>query len=72
MYHMPTQYLSYSKYFVDFLGDQILADRGFTLVDDFVVACIAELIIPKFTKGKKQLDAKSVEITRKIANVRIH
>ncbi|XP_065067930.1 uncharacterized protein LOC135693391 isoform X2 [Rhopilema esculentum] len=57
-----------------FPGDQILADRGFTLVDDFAVACSAELIIPQFTKGKKQLDARlpmSVEITRKIANVRI-
>eukprot|EP00795_Rhopilema_esculentum_P010026 gene10026-18656_t len=55
-------------------SDQILADRGFTLVDDFAVACSAELIIPQFTKGKKQLDARlpmSVEITRKIANVRI-
>ena len=55
-----------------FLGDQILADRGFTLVDDFAVACNAELIIPQFTRGSKQLDAKAVEETRKLANVRIH
>ena len=53
-------------------GDQILADRGFTLVDDFAVACQAELVIPSFTKGKKQLSAKEVENTRKIANIRIH
>ena len=52
--------------------DQILADRGFTLVDDFGAVCGAELIIPAFTKGKKQLAAKEVEMTRKIANVRIH
>ena len=52
-------------------GDQILADRGFTLHDDFAAACSAELVIPAFTKGKKQLSAKEVETTRKIANVRI-
>ena len=53
-------------------GDQILADRGFTLQDDFAVQCQAELVMPAFTKGKKQLSAKEVEITRKIANIRIH
>lgn len=53
-------------------GDQILADRGFTLVDDFAAACGAELIIPAFTKGKSQLSPKDVEVTRKIASVRIH
>ena len=52
--------------------DQILADRGFTLHDDFGAACSAELVIPAFTKGKKQLSAMEVETTRKIANVRIH
>lgn len=35
--------------------DQILADRGFTLTDDFARKCGVELIIPSFTKGKKQL-----------------
>lgn len=53
-------------------GDQILADRGFLLHDDFAAACSAELIIPAFTKGKSQLSSKEVEETRKIANVRIH
>ena len=52
--------------------DQILADRGFTLHDDFGAACSAELVMPAFTKGKKQLSAQEVETTRKIANVRIH
>ena len=52
--------------------DQILADRGFTLSDDFGAVCSAELITPAFTKGKLQLDAEDVETTRKIANVRIH
>ena len=53
-------------------GDQILADRGFTLQDDFASVCGAELIIPAFTKGKKQLSAQDVEISRKISSVRIH
>ena len=33
-------------------GDQILADRGFTLQDEFATGCGVELIIPSFTKGK--------------------
>ena len=53
-------------------GDQILADRGFPLQDDFAWRCSAELIIPAFTKGKKQLSTKETETTRKIANIRIH
>ena len=53
-------------------GDQILADREFTLWDDFAANCNCELITPDFTKGRKQLSAKDVEKTRKIANVRIH
>ena len=53
-------------------GDQILADRGFTLVDDFAGYCSVALIIPSFTKGKKQLSANEVETSRKISSVRIH
>ena len=53
-------------------GDQILADRGFPLEDDFASCCSAEFIIPSFTKGKTQLSAKEVETTRKIASIRIH
>ena len=53
-------------------GDQILADRGFTLQDDFAAACGAELIIPAFTKGRSQLSAQEVEVSRKISSVRIH
>ena len=53
-------------------GDQILADRGFTLQDDFAAKCSAELLIPSFTKGKKQLSAHEVETSRKISSVRIH
>ncbi|CAC5410034.1 unnamed protein product [Mytilus coruscus] len=53
-------------------GDQILADRGFLLQDDFATECSAELLIPAFTKGKKQLPAKDVETSRTLASVRIH
>jgi len=53
-------------------GDQILADRGFTLKDDFAVNCSANLIMPAFTKGKRQLSAQEVEDSRRISSVRIH
>ena len=36
-------------------GDQILADRGFTLQDDFAAGSCSELIIPAFTRSKMQL-----------------
>ena len=54
-------------------GDQILADRCFTLQDEFAAGCGVELIIPSFTKGKKHCaSAKEVEVSRQIASVRIH
>ncbi|XP_014674873.1 PREDICTED: uncharacterized protein LOC106814985 isoform X2 [Priapulus caudatus] len=52
--------------------DQILADRGFTLQDDFAVNCGVELVIPAFTRGKKQLPAADVEISRQMSSIRIH
>ena len=52
-------------------GDQILADRGFTISDD--IACYgASLIIPSFTRGKKQLSQEEVEQSKQISRVRIH
>ena len=53
-------------------GDQILADRGFILQDEFTPGCRVELIISSFTKGKKQLSAKEVEVSQQTAPVRIH
>lgn len=53
-------------------GDQILADRGFPLQDDFAVHCSAELIVPAFTKGKSQLSPEDVETSREKSSVRIH
>ena len=32
----------------------------------------AQLVIPSFTRGKKQLNPEDVELTRHTANVRIH
>lgn len=54
-----------------FPGDQILADRGFTLQEDLATECSAELILPAFTKGRKQLPAQEVETARNISSVRI-
>ena len=52
-------------------GDVVLADRGFDIQDS--VACYyAEIKIPDFTKGKKQLAPLEVENNQKIASVRIH
>lgn len=53
-------------------GDQILADRGFLLQEDFAATCGANLIMPTFTKGKRQLHGADVELSRKISSVRIH
>ena len=52
-------------------GDVILADRGFDISDTVGLYC-AQISIPAFTKGKKQLTGIEVEQTRRIANVRIH
>ena len=52
-------------------GDIVMADRGFD-IGDSVGIVRAELVIPAFTKGKKQLSGGEVERTRRMANVRIH
>ncbi|XP_074528919.1 uncharacterized protein LOC141798016 [Halichoeres trimaculatus] len=52
-------------------GDQILADRGFTLRDDFAVLG-AQLITPSFTQGRKQLSVEDVADSRVTSNIRIH
>ena len=53
-------------------GDQILVDRGFTLKNDFAAGASANLLFPAFTKGNSALSAKEVEVSQKIASVRIH
>jgi hypothetical protein len=41
------------------------------LREDIATECSAELILPAFTKGKKQLSAQDVEKSRQLASVRI-
>ena len=58
--------------FLDMLspGDCVLADRGFLVEELATVGAV--LRIPAFTRGKKQLTARDVDISRQIAHVRIH
>ena len=52
-------------------GDQILADRGFNVQDSARLYC-AEIKIPPFTRGKKQLSKLEVDQSRDLSRVRIH
>ena len=52
-------------------GDQILADRGFNIQESVGLHC-AEIKIPAFTRGRKQLSPVEVETGRKLSHVRIH
>ena len=52
-------------------GDVILADRGFTIQESVGMLC-AEVKIPPFTKGKKQLSKLEVDTTHELSQVRIH
>ena len=52
-------------------SDVILADRGFNISDAAGMYC-AEVKIPLFTKGKKQLSNLEMDCSREIVRVRIH
>ena len=52
-------------------GDIVLADRGFTC-DEYAQMAMAEVKIPPFTKGKKQLEKVDVDWSRELSIVRIH
>ena len=52
-------------------GDMILADRGFTVEESAGMYC-AEVKIPPFTRGKKQLSKCEVDTARQLSRVRIH
>ena len=56
---------------ISHIGDIILADRGFTC-DDYARMVMAEIKIPFFTKGKKQLEKVNVDWSRELSIVRIH
>ena len=49
----------------------VLADRGFTIVEDMMLQQV-QLAIPALTKGEDQLYLVVIEGTRGIAKVRIH
>ena len=52
-------------------GDLVLADRGF-LIEEDLASRGARLAIPSFTKGKKQLSMRQVEMSHRLDRVRIH
>ena len=52
-------------------GNTILADRGFDISDDIGLHG-AKLIMPAFTRGKMQLSQQEVEVSQRIARIRIH
>ena len=52
-------------------GDLVLADRGF-LIEEELASRGARLTIPSSRKGKNQLSMRQVEMSRRLARVRIH
>lgn len=52
-------------------GDVVLADRGFLIQEDFACKNV-KVIMPAFTKGKSQLERKSIETSRLYSRARIH
>ena len=52
-------------------GDLVLADRGFNVQDSASLFC-AEVKLPPFTRGKKQLSQCEVDRARQFSRVRIH
>ena len=52
-------------------GDSVLADRGFTVEEELATRG-AILKMPKFLRGKSQMAARDVDLSRQIAHVRIH
>ena len=52
-------------------GEQVLADRGFTVREELLVRG-AELVMPPAAKGKSQMTSSDIAKTKKIANARIH
>ena len=68
----PVRDLEFTTLKYHWPGDQILADQGFTLSKDFALNSGTELLIPAFTRGKKELSATEVEGTRKIVSVHLH
>ncbi len=59
--------------FYDFIeyGDQVMADRGFTISHELAKKG-ATLVMPPFVKGRKQLPGRTVETARQLSALRIH
>lgn len=53
------------------LSDVVLVDRGFN-IEDSLRFTGAKVQIPAFIKGKPQLSYDDFNVTKKIANIRIH
>ena len=58
---------------LDFLepGDQILADKGFT-IQDLLTPIGCELAIPAFLNSKGQFTKKDLALSKQIHNLRVH
>ena len=70
---MSDKQLTQESNFFSYLepGDVVLADRGFKIAADVAVHG-AKLEIPAFTRGKKQLTQREVELSKQLSMVRIH
>ncbi|CAM4569343.1 unnamed protein product [Leuciscus chuanchicus] len=56
---------------LDSRGDEVMADRGFTITD-LLYERKVKLVLPAFTKRGMQLSEEDTTNTRRIANVRVH
>ncbi len=67
------KFITQESGFLDYLqpGDEVMADRGFT-IRDLLFERNVNLIMPAFTHKGGQLSDEDVTGTRRIANVRIH
>ena len=52
-------------------GDVVLADQGFNIQEAARMFC-AEVKLPTFTRGKKQLSKMEIDVARQLSSVRIH
>ena len=62
-----------SSGFLDLLdpGDEVMADRGFTIKEELLLRH-ATLTIPPFSQGRRQMSTADVDKTKHVANLRIH
>ncbi len=67
------KFITANSGFLEYLrpGDEVMADRGFTITD-LLYERKVKLVIPAFTKRGVQLSEEDTTNTRRIANVRVH